>query len=74
MKSLAKVFGIVLVGSALMTSQAFAAGKLHPLDAWETSSEGHMSAMEDVQSPDTVKSGYGDPLLDVWGNDIRTTQ
>jgi hypothetical protein len=74
MKSIAKVFGIVLVGSALMTSQAFAAGKLHPLDAWETSSEGHLSAMEGVESTDTLKSGYGDPLMDVWGNDIRTNQ
>lgn len=47
MKTITQIFATAFVALVLMTSQAFAGtGSLHPLDAWNHSVEGHMSAEE----------------------------
>lgn len=48
MKTIAKLFAAAFVSVVMLTSQAFAgSGQLYPLDPWNSSVEGHMSAEEE---------------------------
>lgn len=55
MKTIAKLFAAAFVSVVMLTSQAFAAGSLYPLDGWGHSQEGHMSA--DFETMDDMDKG-----------------
>lgn len=75
MKTTSKLFAAAVASTILMSSQAFAAtGSLHELDAWDHPVEGHMSATESDFGQGTLRSGYGEPIRDVWGNDIYSIE
>ncbi|MDI3324719.1 hypothetical protein QKW35_10055 [Pontibacterium granulatum] len=55
MKTIAKLFAAAFVSVVMLTSQVFAAGSLYPLDGWDHSQEGHMSADFDETMDDMDK-------------------
>jgi len=75
MKTFSKYIAAAAIGTALMTSQAFAAtGSLYELDSWDHPVEGHLSAEDTNIKDEALRSGYGSPVRDLWGEDVYSNQ
>lgn len=75
MNTFSKYFAAAVIGTALMTSQAFAAtGSLYALDSWDHPVEGHLSSEDSSITNEALRSGYGTPVQDLWGEDIYSNQ